>query len=288
MKTILMKIGRIVLLSLGFMLWWMIGFGISQALFQAQFPPTEASESTVMACLLFIAGLETTVLWWANEHLSASRSKRFGIILLLLFGLQFFMSQNESWYFKDAVGMSERGILQTVFGGLLLALGFSALLVFSTRKAASGVVVKNRLTLISWNLVILAFVIYPLIYFLAGHFVAWQFPAIRQYYTGEALNRGFIFQFKDYLQDGLYFFQILRGALWILIAWPFLQHFQGSRFKASWVLGILFSVLHCTQLLLPNPYMPAEVRYAHLLETASSVFLWGFLVAWVFVQKRQI
>lgn len=285
---ILIKVGKIVLLSLGFVLWWMIGFGISQALFQAQFPPTEASESTVLAYLLLIAGLETTVLWWANEHLSASRGKRFWVMLLLLFGIQFFMSQNESWYFKDAVGMSERGILQTMFGGLLLALGFSALLVFSTRKVAAGAITKNSVPLLSGKVAALIFLIYPSIYFLAGHFVAWQFPAIRQYYTGETSNQGFILQFKDYLTSGLYFFQIARATLWILIAWPFLQHFQGNRLKASLVLGGLFSVLHCTQLLLPNPYMPAAVRYAHGLETASSVFVWGFLVAGVLVPKRPV
>jgi hypothetical protein len=31
-------------------------------------------------------------------------------------------------------------------------------------------------------------------------------------------------------------------------------------------------------LLLPNPLMPAEVRMAHLLETATSNFLFGWLV----------
>lgn len=287
MKT-LMKIGRIALLSLGFMLWWMIGFGVSQAVFQVQFPPTGTSESVVLGCLLLIAVLETSLLYWANAHLTTSWGKRFWIILLLLFGIQFFMSQNESWYFKDAVGMSEQGILQTLFGGLLLAVGFSALLAFSTRKVAAGAITKNSVPLLSGKAAALIFLIYPSIYFLAGHFVAWQFPAIRQYYTGETFNQGFMLQFKDYLTDGLYFFQIARAALWILIAWPFLQHFQGNRLKASLVLGGLFSVLHCTQLLLPNPYMPAAVRYAHGLETASSVFVWGFLVAGFLVPKRPV
>jgi hypothetical protein len=35
-----------------------------------------------------------------------------------------------------------------------------------------------------------------------------------------------------------------------------------------------------TQLLLPNPLMPYEVRMTHLLETASSNFIFGFVLVW--------
>lgn len=281
----LIKIGWLVLLSLGFLILWIIGFGVSQAIFQVQFPPTEANEGTVMLCLLLIAALETIILWWANQHLRATKTKRFWINFLLLFGIQFFMSQNEGWYFKDAVGMSEKGIFQTLFGGLLLALGFSALLVLSSRKMKNSTTLSEASFSPNRNIIWLALIIYPLIYFLAGYLIAWQFPAIRRYYTGATLNQGFILQLKSYLNDGLYLWQIARGLLWVWIALPFLQHFQGGRFKAALVLGALFSVLHCAQLLLPNPYMPAEVRYPHLVETGISVFWWGFVVAWVLYTK---
>lgn len=279
------KIGKVVLLSLSFLILWVIGFGISQATFQVQFPTTEASENTLMLCLLLIAVLETIVLWWANQHLRVTKTKRFGINLLLLFGIQFFMSQNEGWYFKDAVGMSEKGIFQTLFGGFLLALGFSALLAVGSRKMNNSATLSEGSFSPNRNIIWLALVIYPLIYFLAGYFIAWQFPAIRRYYTGTTLNQGFIPQLKSYLSDGLYLWQIARGLLWVWIALPFLRHFQGSQLKAALVLGFLFSVLHCVQLLLPNPYMPAEVRYPHLVETGGSVFVWGFVVAWMLYTK---
>jgi hypothetical protein len=56
----------------------------------------------------------------------------------------------------------------------------------------------------------------------------------------------------------------------------------------------LFAVM-TSQLLLPNPLMPAEVRMAHLLETSTSNFLFGWLVVLILrgtgrtrVPQRQI
>jgi hypothetical protein len=41
-----------------------------------------------------------------------------------------------------------------------------------------------------------------------------------------------------------------------------------------------------SQLLLPNPLMPAEVRMVHLVETASSNFLFGWLLVWLLLRWR--
>jgi hypothetical protein len=49
--------------------------------------------------------------------------------------------------------------------------------------------------------------------------------------------------------------------------------------------GINYLVMNA-QLLLPNPYMPEAVRMAHLMETASSNFIFGFLVGWLFTQRH--
>jgi len=41
-----------------------------------------------------------------------------------------------------------------------------------------------------------------------------------------------------------------------------------------------------SQLLLPNPFMPREVRMVHLVETASSNFLFGWLIVLVLEWQR--
>jgi hypothetical protein len=56
---------------------------------------------------------------------------------------------------------------------------------------------------------------------------------------------------------------------------------KGRWWEAALAVALLFSVVMNTQLLLPNPLMPAEVRMIHLLETATSNFLFGWLAVWL-------
>jgi hypothetical protein len=41
-------------------------------------------------------------------------------------------------------------------------------------------------------------------------------------------------------------------------------------------------------LLLPNPYMPEPVRMAHLVETASSNFIFGVFIGWLLMQRHAV
>jgi hypothetical protein len=57
---------------------------------------------------------------------------------------------------------------------------------------------------------------------------------------------------------------------------------KGAMVHKGVVLGLLFTVLGSSGLILPNPVMPDMVRMAHLIETAPSSFIWGFIIAWSF------
>lgn len=285
MKPILSRIGSCLLMSIGTMLCWILGFGLSQALFKVAPPETGEDTSKTLTLLFLMILLEIGVLLWAHRQLSGNKMQRFLVIFTLLFGIQFVMSQIEAWAFQSAVGMSEKEMLQTVVGGFLFALLVSALLIFTQKgkiKATSG---RSLIQLTIGKVLLLVVVVYPLLYWLAGYFIAWQFQAIRHYYTGAASNEGMIAGFLGFFKDGLYFLQVGRAFLWFLLAWPFLKHFRGSKLQGTLMLGALFSVLHCAQLLLPNPFMPADIRYPHLLETASSTFIWGVVVAWVLFRE---
>ena len=56
---------------------------------------------------------------------------------------------------------------------------------------------------------------------------------------------------------------------------------KGRRWEAGLAVALLFAVLMNSQLLIPNPLMPREVRMVHLQETASSNFLFGWLIVWL-------
>jgi hypothetical protein len=69
--------------------------------------------------------------------------------------------------------------------------------------------------------------------------------------------------------------------LWVAIALPIIRMLKGDWRETALAIGVTFSVLMNALLLLPNPYMPEPVRMAHLVETASSNFIFGLLVGWM-------
>jgi hypothetical protein len=83
-------------------------------------------------------------------------------------------------------------------------------------------------------------------------------------------------------------FQILRGLFWIAIALPVVRMLRGGWQETAVAVGLVFAVLMTTQLLLPNPYMPDAVRTTHLVETASSTFLFGVLVGWLLTRGQPL
>jgi hypothetical protein len=71
--------------------------------------------------------------------------------------------------------------------------------------------------------------------------------------------------------------QLARGLLWAAIAVPVIRMMRGRWWEAGLAVALSFAVLTSAQLLLPNPFMPRAVRMAHLVETSTSNFLFGWL-----------
>jgi hypothetical protein len=62
---------------------------------------------------------------------------------------------------------------------------------------------------------------------------------------------------------------------------------KGPWWEAGFAVALLFAVVMNSQLLLPNPLMPLDVRMVHLVETASSNFLFGWLIVLVLGGPRE-
>lgn len=113
---------------------------------------------------------------------------------------------------------------------------------------------------------------YLALYFGFGALVAWQNPAVRELY--------------DQGRDPLVFdpwrlipYQILRSQLWALFALPVVALLRGSRWQVAVVIGLLFALPMNIVHVIPNTIMEPSVRLSHFVETASSNFLFGLLVA---------
>jgi hypothetical protein len=75
--------------------------------------------------------------------------------------------------------------------------------------------------------------------------------------------------------------QAVRAILWTAIAVPVILMMKGQWWETGLAVALLFAVVMNSQLLLPNPLMPPEVRMVHLVETATPNFLFGWLIVLV-------
>lgn len=143
----------------------------------------------------------------------------------------------------------------------------------------SELAVSVRGPAIIWKLAALALV-YIALYFGAGHFIAWQNPELRAFYgqPGEALP--FLAQIG---QDPLLIlFQVLRALVWVVCVLPIIRRSRVSAWWTAILVGLFFSVPQNVVHVLASPLLPiASVRLSHMIETASSTFLFGVLVVWL-------
>jgi len=214
---------------------------------------------------------------------------RLGLSLFLIFfGVTTFMAQMETAVFVTDLpqGMLSRIILSWfVFSLVLSAL---AVLLFGKRKSSTGEFNQVSLTTNQWliRLALIGFV-YVIIYFTFGYYLAWANPSVRAYYHGSDLG-GFLSQFRSVVTNTpwLPVFQFVRGLLWAMIALLIIKLVNGRWWITGLAVSLSFAVMMSSQLLIPNPLMPKEVRLAHLVETATSNFLFGWLLVLVLVKWR--
>lgn len=117
--------------------------------------------------------------------------------------------------------------------------------------------------------------LYVFAYFTAGYFIAWAVPDVRAYY-GEGLDIDLV---------PLLAFQLLRGAIWALLALAIVRNMDAGRVMSAVIVGAAFSVLAAAQLLYPNTFMPWNVRLPHLIEVGISNFLFGAIAAMVLAKR---
>lgn len=130
-------------------------------------------------------------------------------------------------------------------------------------------------------------VAYVVIYFTFGYFIAWKNEAVVAYYGGNDPG-SFITHIGNVMrtEPQLFLLQVVRALLWTAFALPVIRMMKGKWWEAGLAVALLFAMTS-SQLLIPNPLMPPEVRMAHLVETVTSNFLFGWLVVIVLLSWRE-
>ena len=210
-------------------------------------------------------------------------------IAFVFYGVTTLMPQIETAFFITSL---PPGMLPRLFiAGAIIAAVFSPLSVLILGKArtrpngTSWPSMSAGAWIVKLSLII---VIYVVIYFAFGYFIAWKSAAVRAYYGGHDPG-SFFGQIASVLDDqpSLVLLQVVRALLWTAIALPVIGMMKGKWWEAGLAVALVFAVTS-SQLLLPNPLMPYEVRMAHLLETSTSNFLFGWLVVLVLTRYPKV
>lgn len=220
----------------------------------------------------------------------------------LIFGLAFayygsiyFMAQIESWRFLSELTVGPNTLRGLFLVGLPPALIFIplAVVVLGKWKGNPGESENSSIPTMPvsqwfWKLIAIAMA-YLLLYFSAGYFIAWQNPAVRAFYGG--VDPGSFFAQMRFLLEsdpGLITFQFLRGVLWALFALPVIWMTRRRPWEAAILVALLFSVPFNIGHIMPNPLIPdASVRFSHMIETASSNFVFGLIVGWLLHREHK-
>jgi len=272
-------------LSILMLILWIAGIFIGNMIFPSNLMEMSADSNSSLSLFLLVCAMNTGVILYFIHHSRIKGWKLAGAVFLVTFGIQYFMSQIETVWFNESLKMSVNSILAIVSGGAIMLLIFSPVATwlsghFRSSQDSGKDSPKWNLKRMIPRIILLSVAIWPVIYFMAGYLIAWQFPEVRLYYSGTAAMDSFFSIMKGNLESGLYFFQIFRGFCWIGIGLIALGSMQGTMVQKGVILGLLFTVLGSSGLILPNPIMPDMVRTAHLIETAPSSFIWGFIIAW--------
>lgn len=289
-KTNIKHIGATTGVMLGI---WSFVSGLLMGLFgfvnPATFGPEQALDplpALFLVCLLNVL----VVTWFVN------RSRLIGfrlamVVFVIIFGVMFFMTQIETIYFNSSIQMPWQVIISTVITGLVTGLVVAWLSARLKRKI--GVVEQANIQTKSsgeslvntvWKFAALSLV-YVVFYFSFGYFIAWQFPELREFYSGSREILPFLAHMQQQIATDpwLILFQIIRGILWVAIGYSVAVNIMQVKYWEKIILvGLMLSVGLATPLLVPNEYMPRVVRFGHFFELLIENFLFGVLVVLLF------
>lgn len=204
-------------------------------------------------------------------------------IFVSFFGIMTVAGQLESLLFLQdqlPAGMVGKIFLQgVILAGLFSP--FAVMIMGKTKQPGVAEEAKQRpgvpLPEWIWKVLVIG-VVYLIVYLLFGYYVAWKSPVLQQYYGGTDPGNFFVHLSNLWNTSPYVFpFQIARGLLWMLFALPIIRMHKGGKLEVAITLALLLA-FWSFQLLIPNPYMPAEVARVHLVEIFSSNFIFGFII----------
>jgi hypothetical protein len=256
---------------------------------EAAVPPS----GMTIAAPVFLCLLVAALLSWMIARSALSGARLVAAVFLAYFGLGTFMFQIESVVFLPR--QLPPGFVGRLFAmGALIALFAAPAAVWIHGRLRTSTAAGPRPAGIppapgAWA-VRLAWMAaaYVALYLLAGYFIAYRNPDVVAYYGDTAAGSFPAAMHRIWVRmPWLFVLQALRGVLWVACVLPFILSFRGRPWELPLMVGAALSVW-LVMLLAPNPYMPESVRMSHLVETASSNFVFGCIVGVAFARGGRL
>jgi hypothetical protein len=116
---------------------------------------------------------------------------------------------------------------------------------------------------------------YIVLYFVAGTII---WPYIKAFYATQTLPSA---------PTVLALELLVRGPVFVVLCLMLVRMLGLPRVSGALVVGAIFTLISgVAPLLMPNPYFPDAVRWAHFCEVGSSNFVFGALVAWLWGRPK--
>lgn len=280
----------------GLVILYFILYAYSGSLVAPYLPSTPAEPGPVpmMAGLFIICASTVLVILgiihsscWHGWKLILSLSVAFYLVMTLV-------TQLEAWYFLLGLTVSSELMTRLFLQGIPTAFLFIpvAVLVMGRLRATeteAHTIVPMPLREWLWKLAVL-YVVYLVLYYTAGHFIAWQNPDVRAFYGEPGPARPFFQQMLHVFTNDPWLtpYQFLRTLIWVAGAYIIIRGSRLPLWQTAILVGLLLSVPQNIGHIMPNSLIPSNsVRMSHLIETASSTFVFGIVVTWLLYPTRK-
>jgi hypothetical protein len=278
--TVLKSLLKIAMLTILMTLLTVAGTALTGLSANAGSGDAAAQAGAKLLAVLVVSLLDTLLLCYFIVRSRLAGLALVAVTALLYYGMKTFTSQLETAYFVNSLprAMLPALFLMTVPAALIWPP--IAVLLFGKLRCKSEPAPAGSLSMpLSewiWKALLVGAVIYPVLFFGFGYFVAWRNPDVRAYYGGVDNSNVIAYYINMFAHDPVvYPFEIMRGLLWFCLALPIVLTWKGRPWEAALAVALMFALIENGQHLIPNPLMPASVRLSHFIETSSSNFLLG-------------
>lgn len=215
------------------------------------------------------------------------------MLAIAYYGSFTFITQVETWFFLSDITVSNELLLGLFIMGLPVPILFIPLTIWICGRWKPSTTIENKYLVLSLKQFLLKLgmiaVLYVIIYWLAGYFIAWQNPELRTFYG----SPGQIVPFWEHTftslidSPGLFLMQIARGILFALITIPVIRGSMVNPWITALLVGLLLAIPHLGHIM-SNPIIPvASVRFSHMIETTTSTFLFGLAIVWLLHRSHE-